>query len=218
MADENKVKMTPEMLEERLIDLAVRVISLANRLAPSFAGKHIANQIVRSGTSPAPNYAEARSAESRADFIHKPRIVVKELNETSVWLRITAKSSLVKPELLSGLHAVLWLPSAQLWLRLSKDERRRRRRRAAAVVVRVQFGSAGPAVVSSRQQSAWQSRGALLDCNKTMLQRGPKGKAGPGAGQVMLRLLVPENSIWLLSVRPAAAASKAAAQRPAAAC
>ena len=105
MSDESKVKMTPEGLEERLIDFAVRVISLANRLSTSFAGKHIASQIVRSGTSPAPNYAEGRSAESRADFIHKLRIVVKELNETSVWLRITAKSRLVKPELLNGLHA-----------------------------------------------------------------------------------------------------------------
>lgn len=103
MSDENKAKLTPEVLEERLIDFAVRVISLANRLSTSFAGKNIANQIVRSGTSPAPNYAEARSAESRADFIHKLRIVVKELNETSVWLRITAKSSLVKPDLLGNL-------------------------------------------------------------------------------------------------------------------
>lgn len=105
MSDTNKAVMTPEVLEERLIDFAVRVISLANRLSTSFAGKHIANQVGRSGTSPAPNYAEARSAESRADFIQKLRIVVKELNETSVWLRITAKSALVKPDLLDGLHA-----------------------------------------------------------------------------------------------------------------
>ena len=103
MSDELKVKMTSEVLEERLIDFAVRVISLANRLSTSFAGKHIANQVVRSGTSPAPNYAEARSAESRADFIHKLRIVVKELNETSAWLRITAKSAIVKPDLLGNL-------------------------------------------------------------------------------------------------------------------
>ena len=45
-------------------------------------------QVVRSGTSPAPNYAEARGAESRSDFIHKLRIVQKELNETSAWLRM----------------------------------------------------------------------------------------------------------------------------------
>jgi four helix bundle protein len=104
MSDEIARKMTPEILEERLIEFAVRVIGLANRLSASFAGKHIANQIVRSGTSPAPNYAEGRSAESRADFIHKLRIVVKELNETSVWLWITAKSGIVKEALLDGLQ------------------------------------------------------------------------------------------------------------------
>jgi four helix bundle protein len=105
MSDQSKAPMTPEILEERMIEFAVRVISVANRLSASFAGKHIAAQMVRSGTSPAPNYAEARSAESRADFIHKLRIVVKELNETSVWLRIVGKSSLVKPSLLEALLA-----------------------------------------------------------------------------------------------------------------
>lgn len=95
--------MTPAELETRLIDFAVRIIPLANRLSASFAGKHVAAQIVRSGTSPAANYAEACSAESRADFIHKLRIVVKELNETSVWLRIVGRGLLVKTELLDGL-------------------------------------------------------------------------------------------------------------------
>jgi four helix bundle protein len=95
--------MTPAALEERLIDFAVRIIPLANHLSTSFTGRHIAGQIVRSGTSPAPNYSEARSAESRADFIHKLRIAVKELNETSIWLRIIAKGELIKPALLDGL-------------------------------------------------------------------------------------------------------------------
>jgi four helix bundle protein len=99
----NQPTITPEQLEERLIDFAVRVIALCNRLSTTFAGKHIANQLIRSGTSPAPNYAEGRSAESRADFIHKLRIVVKELNETNVWLRVVVKSKLVRPTLLDGL-------------------------------------------------------------------------------------------------------------------
>ena len=95
--------MTPEILEDRLIDFAIRIIPLANRLSTTFAGKHIAGQILRSGTSAAPNYGEARSAESRADFIHKLRIAVKELNETSIWLRIVTRSGLLKPRLLLGL-------------------------------------------------------------------------------------------------------------------
>jgi four helix bundle protein len=104
---ENTVQnaMTPEILEDRLIDFAVRIIPLANRLSTTFAGKHIAGQILRSGTSAAPNYGEARSAESRADFIHKLRIAVKELNETSIWLRIITRGALLKPRLLTGLAA-----------------------------------------------------------------------------------------------------------------
>ena len=68
-------------LEERLIDFAVRIIKLTAGLPKTPAGKHIAGQILRSGTSPAPNYGEARGAESTADFVHKLGIVLKELNE-----------------------------------------------------------------------------------------------------------------------------------------
>lgn len=81
-------------LEERLIDLAVRVIGLAGRLPRSYAGVHVAGQILRSGTAPAPNYGEARGSESRADFIHKLGIALKELNETQIWLKIIQRSAL----------------------------------------------------------------------------------------------------------------------------
>ena len=90
-------------LEDRLIDFAVRVIKLADSLPNSAAGKHIARQLLRSGTSPAPNYAEARGAESDADFVHKLRIALKELNETSVWLRMACRADLVQTKLLEEL-------------------------------------------------------------------------------------------------------------------
>src|SRR5437773_11293780 len=92
-----------DKLEERLIDFAVRVIRLSMYLPRAPAGKHIAGQILRSGTSPAPNYGEARGAESHSDFLHKIRIVLKELNETQIWLRIIHGAQLVKAELLNGL-------------------------------------------------------------------------------------------------------------------
>ena len=88
-------------LEDRLIDFAVRIVKLSAALPRTSAGRHIAGQILRSGTSPAPNYAEARGAESTADFIHKVRIVFKELNETLIWLRIIERSQLLKSELLA---------------------------------------------------------------------------------------------------------------------
>jgi len=50
---------------------------------------------LRSGTSPAAHYAEARGAESSRDFVHKLRICLKELNEARVWLKITSKSELL---------------------------------------------------------------------------------------------------------------------------
>lgn len=86
-------------LEERLIDFAVRIVKLSANLPKTSAGRHIAGQIMRSGTSPAPNYGEARGAESHADFVHKLRIVFKELNETSIWLRIIERSHLIRREL-----------------------------------------------------------------------------------------------------------------------
>jgi four helix bundle protein len=67
------------------------------------AGKHIAGQILRSGTSPAPNYGEARRTESHADFVHKLGVALKELNETSIWLRIIDRSQLLPQELLSDI-------------------------------------------------------------------------------------------------------------------
>ena len=53
----------------------------------------------RSGTSPAPNYGEARGAESKADFVHKLRVALKELNETTIWLQIIRKSRMSQLEL-----------------------------------------------------------------------------------------------------------------------
>ncbi len=90
-------------LEERLINFAVRIIKLPGRLPRNAAGRHIAGQILRSGTSPAPNYGEARGGESPADFVHKLRIVLKELNETSIWLRIIERSELIRREMLVGI-------------------------------------------------------------------------------------------------------------------
>jgi four helix bundle protein len=90
-----------DQLEDPLINFAARIVNLVCRLpSKDFTARHIANPILRSGTSGAANYAEARSAESRADFIHKMRVVEKELNETGVWLRAIQKISLLPPALI----------------------------------------------------------------------------------------------------------------------
>jgi len=82
-------------LEERLIDFAVRIIRMAESLPKTRVGIHISGQLIRCGTSPAPNYGEAQSAESRADFVHKMKICLKELRETRVWLLIIVRAKLI---------------------------------------------------------------------------------------------------------------------------
>ena len=94
----NKLKENRKYdLEERLIKFSVRIIDVVEALPNTRAGNHIAGQLIRSGTSPASNYGEAQSAESRKDFIHKMKIALKELRETHIWLRIIKLKVLIKP-------------------------------------------------------------------------------------------------------------------------
>jgi four helix bundle protein len=84
-------------LQDRLIDFVVRVLNVVESLPNTKAGNHIAGQLVRSGSSPAPNYGEAQSAESRKDFVHKMKIALKELRETYVWLLVVQRKPLIAP-------------------------------------------------------------------------------------------------------------------------
>jgi four helix bundle protein len=87
------MKQTQYNLEDRLVDFAVMVIDAAEQVPDTRAGNHIGGQLIRSGTSPAPNYGEAQGAESRNDFIHKMKVAFKELRETRVWLRVMLRKS-----------------------------------------------------------------------------------------------------------------------------
>jgi four helix bundle protein len=78
-------------LEERLIEFASGIIDVSEGLPKTFAGNHLAGQLIRSGTSPALNYGEAQGAESRSDFIHKMKVCLKELRETYNCLRLINK-------------------------------------------------------------------------------------------------------------------------------
>ena len=100
MNDQIKTNESPRQkcdLQDRFIDYAVRVIKLSENLPETKSGKHICSQILRSGTSPAPNYGEAQGAESKADFIHKLKIALKELRETEVWLKIIVRAKMIQP-------------------------------------------------------------------------------------------------------------------------
>ena len=82
---------------ERLQDLAVWIITMSNSLPRTLVGRHIALQVLRSGTLAGANYCEARGAESRADFAHKMQIVVKELRETLFWIETSRRAKLWSP-------------------------------------------------------------------------------------------------------------------------
>ena len=92
-------------LQERLTRFSTRIVTLSEALPQTRAAKHVANQVLRSGTAPMANYAEARNSESRSDFIHKLRIVLKELNETEAWLDLIQKNSWFSPTKMSRILA-----------------------------------------------------------------------------------------------------------------
>ena len=85
-------------LERRLIAFGAEIITISTKLPRTPQGRHVSLQMLRSGTATAANYGEARGAESRSDFIHKLRVVLKELNETAIWLQMISKSSLLPAE------------------------------------------------------------------------------------------------------------------------
>jgi len=84
-------------LANRLLQFAIQVIRLIEELPPNRAGNHVAAQLLRAGTSPLANHAEAQSAESRADFVHKLKVSLKELREAQRWLDLIFRVPLIKP-------------------------------------------------------------------------------------------------------------------------
>lgn len=90
--------MNKAELEERLIAFAAHVIEFTSELKKTEAAKVLTGQLIKSGTSPALNYGESRSAESRKDFIHKLQLVLKELRETHVNLKIVKRAKLHKTQ------------------------------------------------------------------------------------------------------------------------
>jgi four helix bundle protein len=96
IAREEFPKIKKYDLEERLINYSVLITEIVESIPGTRAGNHFAGQLIRSGTSPALNYAEAQSGESRKDFIHKLKIVLKELRETIVCLKIISRMKLLE--------------------------------------------------------------------------------------------------------------------------
>jgi four helix bundle protein len=99
--DERRIK--PYDLGERFLDFADRIAGVVEALPDTRLGRRIADQLLRSGTSPLGNYEEACGAESRRDFVHKLRVCLKEVREARAWLRLTARRNLLPATRLSEL-------------------------------------------------------------------------------------------------------------------
>ncbi len=83
-------------IENRLIEFTVSIINLCRNLSNEYVSQHLSTQIIRSSSSSALNYGEAQAAESKKDFVHKTSIVLKELRETYISLRIIKQAKLIK--------------------------------------------------------------------------------------------------------------------------
>lgn len=84
-------------LEDRLLEYAARVIRLVDALPATRAGRHVADQLLRCGTSPLANHGELQGAESRKDFIHKLGLCLKEIDEAWRWLRLIRNVPMLPP-------------------------------------------------------------------------------------------------------------------------
>ena len=85
-------------LEDRLIKFAIIILEVCDLLPNTKAANNLEHQLSKSGTAPALMYGEVQAAESRADFIHKMRMLLKELRETRISLRIINEKPIIKHE------------------------------------------------------------------------------------------------------------------------
>jgi four helix bundle protein len=96
--------MTEEELKERFKRFSIRIIKMVDCMPYTISGRTIANQIVRSGTSPAANYRAACIGKSNKDFLNKLKMVEEELDETSHWLEIIAETEMLPESRIKPLY------------------------------------------------------------------------------------------------------------------
>ncbi len=84
-------------INARTFDFALRIISLCRFLNKKYVLENnvLAKQLLRSGTAPLSHHGEAQGAESRADFIHKLSLALKEMRESDRWLKLISRSNLL---------------------------------------------------------------------------------------------------------------------------
>jgi four helix bundle protein len=96
--------MTREELKERFRQFSLRIIKMVDAMPKTISSNAIAQQIIRSGTSPAANYRAACLAKSYKDFINKLKIVEEEIDETTHWLSIIIDSGMLPKNRVQDLY------------------------------------------------------------------------------------------------------------------
>lgn len=104
MKSENDTDEKPQEIAERAFEFAVRVVQLCRKLDEQpGAPRTLANQLLRSGTSIGANLEESKGGQSRADFLSKVSISLKEARETNYWLRLLIAAEIISESQLSPL-------------------------------------------------------------------------------------------------------------------
>ncbi len=94
-------------LPERLFDFAVRSIKFSKNLPNSPEFNNIRYQFSKSSTSPGANYEEAQAGSSKADFIFKTEISLREMRESNFWLRIIETTITFEEEIKNELNYLM---------------------------------------------------------------------------------------------------------------
>ena len=105
MAERPSPSRTPEDIQKRTYRFALRVIKLARAMPRDVAGSVLGRQVLRSGTRIGANCEEAKAAQSRADFVSKLSLSLKEARETLYWMRLVRDAELVRPTRVANLVA-----------------------------------------------------------------------------------------------------------------
>lgn len=98
------MKGKTENIQCRTFDFACRIVHLYQYLTKeNWKNDALSRQLIRSGTSIGANLEEANAAQSRADFVSKCQIALKEARETHYWLRLFKTTELVSEDKISDL-------------------------------------------------------------------------------------------------------------------
>lgn len=87
--------MNKNIIEEKSFLFAVQIVNLTKELQESKKEYVLSKQLLRSGTAIGAMIKEAKQAESKADFIHKHSIALKEANETDYWISLLFASNYI---------------------------------------------------------------------------------------------------------------------------